>query len=38
MTISLRAQIDLDGRVALITCAANILGSQFAASLGEFGA
>lgn len=38
MTISLRDQLNLAGRVALITGAANILGPEFAAALAEFGA
>ena len=38
MTSSLRAQLDLDGRVAVITGSANILGPEFAVALAEFGA
>ena len=38
MTSNLRDQLSLEGRVALITGAGNILGPEFAAALAEFGA
>jgi NAD(P)-dependent dehydrogenase (short-subunit alcohol dehydrogenase family) len=38
MTGGLASQFDLDGRVALITGSANILGPEFAAALAEYGA
>ena len=38
MTYSLRNQLDLGGRVVIITGAANILGPEFAAALAEYGA
>ena len=38
MSYSLRQQMSLEGRVAVITGSANILGPQFAAALAEFGA
>ena len=38
MMVNLREQFNLEGRVAVITGAANILGPEFAAALAEFGA
>ena len=38
MNPGLKAQFELDGRVALITGSANILGPEFAAALAEYGA
>ena len=38
MTFSLRQKLDLTGRVAIVTGAANILGPEFCAALAEFGA
>jgi NAD(P)-dependent dehydrogenase (short-subunit alcohol dehydrogenase family) len=38
VTFSLRDQLSLEGQVALITGAGNILGPEFAAALAEFGA